>query len=1221
MSVPSAPSNSSIFETKIENLNILSYNIFGNLSLKIENPDFLDIIDKYDVVFLNECWINKNDSFEIQNFKCFKKHRKKSKKAKRNSGGLCVFIKNAIAEFFEECEWDFEDGFILKSKYLLKELEHFLYIVFAYMRPSSSSRNEIANVNDVYECLLDKLTDIRNSGEIILIGDFNARTGKLTDILDPYDFDDDNFFEENIIAENYIDERDLIFHGLNFKRENEDSKINDYGHKLLKVCQISGMFICNGRIKGDEKGSFTYIDKKGKSVIDYAILSKGLIQYVDEFIVKPLSVFSDHCPIALKMKSFIFTCDLIDNFDEYNDDMIDETQNGFKNYFYKWNSDSCALFESRLEYDFSVSNLRSVIDILKDYDNDDNEIIDKCIFAVECVMNYAARPFLRTIDNNQKDNSHYSEHKKSWYDLECREKKKDFDLAINIYKETNEDIDLKNLCNIRNSYRLLCRKKNRKYKENKADELLKLSKENSRAFWKKIKRKKKRQMNTNCDFDLYFKNLYENTTSEVSDEINVLLDDFNNSATEINDDFLDKDFTMQELDQAIKKLKNNKSPGSDNIINEFLMNNTLLFKTALLCIFNVILSTGYFPSSWTLGLIVPIHKNGDVSKTENYRGISLISCISKLFTNMINIRLNKWSENNSVYDNFQFGFREKRSTVDAIFLLQSIVEYFLSMKKQLFVSFIDLKKAFDKTHHNALWYKLHECNVSTKIVNVIKNMYERMKLCVKSTFHNSNTNIQCYCNNENHLELIDNPCTCYYEKCLSDDSCYFSPAAGVLQGESLSPLLFSMYLSDINTSLKNDPHVGINVFHFFMTMILFADDMALVSESKFGLQRGLDNVHDYCVKWGLQVNVDKTKCLVFKNGGKINKNDKWTYNGNHIETVNYFKYLGFVFGSSGKFHRGIENLAQRGEKALFDMISSINDFKDMDFKMKIDLFNSLVKSVLCYSCELWGFNEAKRHETIHLRFLKNILCVRKNIPSSFVYSECHVYPLYITRTFRIINYWLKIMSLDEQNPVKIMYSIILNISYREKAKPAFSWIENVKNTLFKYGFGYIWENQDYVKYDISFIHRFKTTVTDSFWQENNGNINELSNNRLYRNLNLESIDYLNLLPNNFIRIAITKLRLGSHYFMIERGRWKKLELIDRLCIFCNEIEDEYHIVMCCKRYNNLRKKYLPKTLIDKPSMFKFVNFLNTKDIKSLKNLGLFIFNVFKLYEENELYRS
>ena len=303
------------------------------------------------------------------------------------------------------------------------------------------------------------------------------------------------------------------------------------------------------------------------------------------------------------------------------------------------------------------------------------------------------------------------------------------------------------------------------------------------------------------------------------------------------------------------------------------------------------------------------------------------------------------------------------------------------------------------------------------------------------------------------------------------------------------------------------------------------------------------------------------------------------------------------------------------------MTSSVLDFKDMQFNMKIDLFDSLVKSVLCYGCEVWGFNEAKRHETIHLQFLKHILCVRKNVPTCFVYNECKTYPLYVTRTFRIINYWLKIISLNDENPVKTMYNIVLNIDDRENTIPVNSWINNVKNTLFKYGFGYIWLNQDFVKYDHSFIHRFKSTVIDSFWQENNGNINELSNNRLYRNLNLESIDYLNLLPNNFIRIAITKLRLGSHYFMIERGRWKKLELIDRQCIFCNEIEDEYHIVMCCKRYNNLRKKYLPKTLIDKPSMFKFVNFFNSKDTKSWKNLGLFIFNVFKLYEENELYGS
>ena len=305
--------------------------------------------------------------------------------------------------------------------------------------------------------------------------------------------------------------------------------------------------------------------------------------------------------------------------------------------------------------------------------------------------------------------------------------------------------------------------------------------------------------------------------------------------------------------------------------------------------------------------------------------------------------------------------------------------------------------------------------------------------------------------------------------------------------------------------------------------------------------------------------------MVFKNGGKINKNEKWFYNGEIIETVDSFKYLGFLFGSSGKFRKGIDNLELRGEKALFDMTSSIVDFKNMQFKMKIDLFNSLVKSVLCYGCEVWGFSEAKKHETIHLKFLKQTLCVRKNVPSCYVYNECRIYPLYITRIIRIVNYWLKILSLDELSPVRKIYDISLELNKVENTRPASFWVQNVKNTLYKYGFGYVWENQNYIN-DIIFMHKFKETLIDCFWQNNNADINDLSQNRLYRHLcTTDSIDYLEQLPNNFLRIALTKLRLGSHYFMIERGRWRKLDLIDRICFDCNEVEDEFHVIMSCKK--------------------------------------------------------
>ena len=102
-----------------------------------------------------------------------------------------------------------------------------------------------------------------------------------------------------------------------------------------------------------------------------------------------------------------------------------------------------------------------------------------------------------------------------------------------------------------------------------------------------------------------------------------------------------------------------------------------------------------------------------------------MSCVSKSFSKILNSRLNKLAEFTSCFDNFQFGFREKRSTVDAMFLLQSVVEIFLYQRKSLFVSFIDLRKALDKTHYEALWYKLSNNNVSTKTICLIIDIYKK----------------------------------------------------------------------------------------------------------------------------------------------------------------------------------------------------------------------------------------------------------------------------------------------------------------------------------------------------------------------------------------------------------------------------------------------------------------------------------------------------------------
>ena len=140
-----------------------------------------------------------------------------------------------------------------------------------------------------------------------------------------------------------------------------------------------------------------------------------------------------------------------------------------------------------------------------------------------------------------------------------------------------------------------------------------------------------------------------------------------------------------------------------------------------------------------------------------------------------------------------------------------------------------------------------------------------------------------------------------------------------------------------------------------------------------------------------------------------------------------------------------------------------------------------------------------------------------------------------------------------------------------------------------------------------------------FWQNNSADINDLSQNRLYRHLSTTySKDYLEQLPNNFLRIAFTKLRSGSHYFLIERGRWRKLDLIDRICFDCNEVEDEFHVIMSCKIYDDLHKKYLPGYLFKRPSMFELINFLNNKDMKYIKTIAFFI-PLFDRYEKNQLF--
>ena len=139
-------------------------------------------------------------------------------------------------------------------------------------------------------------------------------------------------------------------------------------------------------------------------------------------------------------------------------------------------------------------------------------------------------------------------------------------------------------------------------------------------------------------------------------------------------------------------------------------------------IFNQICDSGVYPDSWCNGVIVPIHKKGDLLNPSNYRGITSVNVIAKIFSLTLRNRLNMWCEERQIFNDGQFGFRDKRSTTDAIFILHSGIQKILSRNSKLYCIFIDYKKAFDTVLRDSLWFKLEQAGVSCKMVTMIKSI-------------------------------------------------------------------------------------------------------------------------------------------------------------------------------------------------------------------------------------------------------------------------------------------------------------------------------------------------------------------------------------------------------------------------------------------------------------------------------------------------------------------
>ena len=238
-------------------------------------------------------------------------------------------------------------------------------------------------------------------------------------------------------------------------------------------------------------------------------------------------------------------------------------------------------------------------------------------------------------------------------------------------------------------------------------------------------------------FHTFFNNLYNRKCNKDHKLGNQDADQVNSQQTRQRElvEELNQNFTLTEINDTIKKLKNNKSVAEDLICNEMLKNSNEQLQRLLQKLFNACLAQGIYP--WNGSITSLLHKKGDRSNPDNYRAITIGSCLGKLFSSLLLQRLLKFRESACPDLPYQLGFRSGAQCNDHILTLSTIIEKYVGRQKtRVFACFVDYRKAFDSVCREALLFKLSQMGIEGNFFRCIKYMYQnsstRIKLIQKS---------------------------------------------------------------------------------------------------------------------------------------------------------------------------------------------------------------------------------------------------------------------------------------------------------------------------------------------------------------------------------------------------------------------------------------------------------------------------------------------------------
>jgi hypothetical protein len=492
-------------------------------------------------------------------------------------------------------------------------------------------------------------------------------------------------------------------------------------------------------------------------------------------------------------------------------------------------------------------------------------------------------------------------------------------------------------------------------------------------------------------------------------------------------------------------------------------------------------------------------------------------------------------------------------------------------KQTIYCCFKDFEKAFDSVWIDGLLYKLlYKYNISPKFVRLIDSMYSKLKSCV-------------YSNGE-----LGPP---------------FNIMIGTRQGCNLSPSLFNLFINDLPNIIEKGSCDPVRLDSININMLMYADDTLILSKSKRGLKKALQILEIYCQKWQLKINGDKTKIMVFNKTKTADLSIQ--INGKSIDIVNMYNYLGLKISSSGGFSTAIKELSNKAIRAYFALKSSFINI-NVNPRLFMRLFDTLVKPIALYGCEIWGafghktsilsnsilfqlyMKDNYPFEQLHLKSCKQILQVSKKASNFGVRAELGRFPLIYNIFQSICKYRIRLKLFKEGDLLYHALTSQTNLKHNSWKTATYSqFTSNLLKELKASNIPNL--NSDITKTKTNHLtkqlkDKLKTKYLDIF-QERISQLRNCTDTKLSIYSKLKNVyKYEAYLNYSKCSKYITKFRLSDHYLPIERGRYHRPKLPRdlRICPFCKScICDEIHAFFECQHHDikTIQSTYM-KTIYD-----------------------------------------